>query len=68
MRNKHINKRKHNCDFCGKAFKTATHMKQHRKIHTGEYGGHCDICGKDFVQKHNYMLHMKKNHQITLNQ
>ena len=64
MNNIHYNKRNHNCDFCGKAFKTASHRNTHRKIHTGDYGGHCDICGKDFVQEINYILHMKKHHQI----
>ena len=64
IKNRHSNnEKKHACDICGKAFKTAVHVYRHRRIHTREYEGHCDICDKAFVQKSNYFLHMKKHHQ-----
>ena len=40
--NRHVNRRPHACDVCGKFFLVESHLKQHIKTHTLPY--QCDQC------------------------
>ena len=57
--------RPHKCDYCGKGFKSDGNLRNHVKIHKGEYARKCEICDKKFVQAYNHKLHMLKSHQIS---
>ena len=50
----------HQCHLCGKLFKTPSHLKRHRLIHTGERPYQCDICGKSF----NQLAHLSDHKRI----
>lgn len=40
----------HVCDICGKAFTSASGMRRHTMIHTGDRPFVCEVCGKAFTQ------------------
>ena len=49
----------YSCDTCDKKFNNPSHLKTHKKIHTGEKPYSCDICQKSFSQKNGLNAHMK---------
>nr|XP_045602257.1 zinc finger E-box-binding homeobox protein zag-1-like isoform X2 [Procambarus clarkii] len=50
--------RRFKCDECGKAFKFKHHLKEHKRIHSGEKPFECEHCGKRFSHSGSYSSHM----------
>ena len=53
--------RKHECNDCGKTFKSLPSLWLHKKIHSDERFI-CEFCNKAFTQKGNRKTHMMKKH------
>nr|XP_039264244.1 zinc finger protein 2 homolog [Styela clava] len=49
------------CEICGNGLKTASNLKMHMRIHTGEKPHSCRICGKCFARSSNPNVH-KRSH------
>ena len=48
----------HQCETCGKILTTASNLRRHRRIHTGERPFTCQLCGKGFNQKTHLKRHL----------
>ncbi|XP_035787906.1 zinc finger protein 845-like [Anopheles albimanus] len=57
----HVEK-KHACDFCGRGFKDAKNLREHRAVHSGEDLYRCEHCTVAFKWKSNMYAHTKKQH------
>lgn len=55
--------RPHKCEECGKAFKHKHHLKEHKRLHSGEKPFQCCKCLKRFSHSGSYSQHM--NHRFT---
>ncbi|ETN66451.1 hypothetical protein AND_001764 [Anopheles darlingi] len=57
----HVEK-KYACDFCGRGFKDAKNLREHRAVHSGEDLYRCEHCTVAFKWKSNMYAHTKKQH------
>ncbi|XP_065189978.1 zinc finger protein 678-like [Sycon ciliatum] len=49
------------CQFCQKQFKQVSHLREHKRIHTGDRPFECDVCGMSFTQSSTLCVH-KRTH------
>ncbi|XP_054737683.1 transcription factor grauzone-like [Anastrepha obliqua] len=58
----HLNKKKHACKLCDKAFKSPKSLQEHMTTHTGEVFCTCTFCPQTFNSKSNMYTHRKRKH------
>jgi len=64
-------KKTHSCNYCGRTFKAAHHLKEHIICHTGIYPFNCEECGKGFrrkpvLEKHSCSDPLQKKRRVSV--
>lgn len=54
---------RYQCQFCNKLFKQKKSLDQHTAAHTGKVLNQCKLCDFQTNYRHNFVIHMKKNHE-----
>ncbi|CAF4892170.1 unnamed protein product [Pieris macdunnoughi] len=57
----HMDKRPHQCQWCGKRFYTSARLSEHSVVHTRERKFACDICGMKLVSKMAVVYHRRRH-------
>ena len=57
-----INKKKHQCNICSKAFTLKYNLQRHKLIHTDERPFGCQYCHQRFRRKDSLQNHIKSKH------
>ncbi|XP_050358282.1 zinc finger protein 43-like [Nymphalis io] len=66
---KHLNahyNRRHQCDFCDKAYAERNTLNRHVKQFHDGVRQECDVCGKRFLKTSTLKAHQKKCHNLTI--
>lgn len=49
----------YSCDACDKSFRRSSHLREHKRIHSGEKPYKCDICSKTLTESSHLITHMR---------
>lgn len=49
------------CEYCGREFRKAIHMKVHVRWHTGEKPYRCELCDKAFYTNQQLVIHVRRH-------
>ena len=62
----HSAPKSYNCNECDRTFTNMSHLKIHKKTHTGLKDLACAICQRTFGQKCHLAVHMKNAHKVKV--
>jgi KRAB domain-containing zinc finger protein len=55
---------RHECEFCGKNYKTKESLFDHLKVHQGRFDHACDLCDNAYVRKDKLIRHRLRKHNV----
>lgn len=59
--NQSFTSHRHQCSFCPYSTNYLSHLKNHKRTHTGEKPYQCNICLKCFAEKSNLRVHYRQH-------
>lgn len=51
----------HTCEVCGKSLSSASNLRVHQRLHSGELPFRCDQCGRGFAQQGSLAAHARRH-------